>query len=131
MSSPFAQFPNAVLFFEVASLVATTTDRMGNPIPITDTLTYKALLRRDLRRNLEPLPGLDQDQMLLKGWLVDPLTYPPGVGAGTVARCDLTESPGQTITGELTILDGLQNPFVMGVNISFLTTVRGMFRPAR
>lgn len=112
-------------------MVATTTDGQGNPIPVTETLEYKALLRRDLRRTLEPLPGLDQDQMLLKGWLVAPLTYPSGVGAGTVARCELTEHPGQTTTGELTILDGLQNPFVMGVNIPFLTTIRGIFRPSR
>ena len=104
---------------------------MGNIIPIMTNVDYQALLRRDLRKNLEPLPGLDQDQMLLKGWLINPLEYPPGVGAGTVVSCALTETPGLTTTGLFTILDGLQNPFVMGVGIQFLTTIRGVFRPAR
>ena len=130
MSSPFTPFSNALLTFTVPG-VGSTTDAMGNPVPVSTTVVYKALLRPDLRKNLEPLPGLDQDQLLLRGWLVDPLTLPDGVGAGTVVTCALTEAPGTTTTGEFTILNVLQNPFVMGVGINFLSGVRGIFRPAR
>ena len=130
MSSPFSNYANTVLTFQLPTGLMTADDN-GNPIPQVEAVEVTALLQRDLRRDPQGLPGIDQDRSLLKGWLVNPLMLPPGVAAGVIADCAITESPEQTNVGKFEILDALQNPFVMGVGIRFLTRVRGIFRPGR
>jgi len=108
-----------------------TTDENGNPIPQVESVVVNAMLREDLRRNPENLPGLDQDQQLLKGFLTKPTDLPTGVAAGVVADCALTEAPGRVTTGKFEILYSTQNPFIMAAGVPFLTKIRGIFRPAR
>ena len=108
-----------------------TEDDYGNPIPQTEIATVEAILIQDLRRDPQALPGLDQDQQLMKGYLVKPTALPLGVRAGAIAQCALTESPGVIAEGKFEIVRAIQNPYIMAAGVPFLTRIGGVFRPAR
>ena len=62
----------------------TTTDEYGNPVPEVTTGTLAALLAPDRQAQLHRLEGADAQLVMMRGELLDPLTFPTGVGVGSV-----------------------------------------------
>ena len=78
-----APFTKYTLTYTVQG-AADTVDEFGNPTFTTTTGTVSAFLSPDKTTALQRLPGADVNAVQVKGELDDPLTFPAGVGVGSV-----------------------------------------------
>jgi hypothetical protein len=126
MSSPFAFASNAELTFKVPT-ATTTVDEWGNTIPVTTDIQIICLLKPETPE-AETIEGIDRNSTVMEGFLVDPLTLPEGIKPLTVAIAKIKVSEGIIRTGEFTLLDTIQNPFVMSAKVDLVNRIRGIFK---
>ena len=79
-----APFTKYTLTYTVQSTTPGAVDEFGNPTFTTTTGTLSAFLSPDKSAALQRLPGADVNAVQVKGELDDPLTFPAGVGVGSV-----------------------------------------------
>jgi hypothetical protein len=79
-----APFTKTTLSYTVQGTTPGAVDEYGNPTFTTTTGTVSAFVSPDKRSALERLPGADVNATTLKGELDDPLTFPAGVGVGSI-----------------------------------------------
>ena len=80
-SAPFTKY---TLTYTVQRTTPGAVDEFGNPTFTTTTGTLVAFLSPDKSAALQRLPGADVNAVQVKGELDDPLTFPAGVGVGSV-----------------------------------------------
>lgn len=78
-----APFTKTTLTYTVQG-VAGPVDEFGNPTFTTTTGTVVAFVTPDKSAALQRLPGSDVNATTMRGELDDPLTFPAGVGVGSV-----------------------------------------------
>ena len=78
-----APFVKTTLTYSVQG-AATGVDAFGNPVFGTTTGTLSAFVAPSKSAALQRLPGADVNQVAVVGELDDPLTFPAGVGVGSV-----------------------------------------------
>lgn len=78
-----APFQKTTLTYSIQGAV-TGTDQFGNPVFGTTTGTLSVFLAPSKSAALQRLPGADVNQVAVVGELDDPLTFPAGVGVGSV-----------------------------------------------
>ncbi|MEW5857380.1 MAG: hypothetical protein AB1861_08365 [Cyanobacteriota bacterium] len=78
--SPFRRYANATLFIEVASDRTKTDEETGNEIPVSDRLSFRALLEQDTEAkddtNTTYLAGANVSEIYFTGYLVEPMEFP-------------------------------------------------------
>jgi hypothetical protein len=79
-----APFTKYTLGYTVQSTTAGAVDEFGNPTFGTTSGTLVAFLAPDKAAALQRLEGADVNAITVKGELDDPLTFPTGVGVGSV-----------------------------------------------
>ena len=126
MSSPFSFASNAVLIFSVPS-TTTTEDEWGNIIPDRTDISIICLLKPTTPK-AESVEGIDQNSTYLEGFLVDPLELPTSIRPMTKAIATITVATGVTKEGEFTLLETIQNPFVMSARVNLVNRIRGIFK---
>lgn len=79
-----APFQHTTLTFSAPGTTPGPPDEWGNPTwsPITGTL--RAIVAPDRAAQLRRLEGADQTLVMVKGELIEPLTFPANVGIGSV-----------------------------------------------
>ena len=66
---------------------STSTDAYGNPVPGTTSGTVKVLFAPYKFDQLRPQPGADPKVIGGRGELVNPLSFPAGIGVGSELLC--------------------------------------------
>lgn len=97
MTSPFSDFVNATLHFQVAT-GSFTRDDVGNPVDVVQEETVTAMLKKlsaFSASQVNRLPGVDDTALLLEGYCVEPMILPDQVLAETVARATWSGLPGK------------------------------------
>lgn len=79
-----APFTKTTLTYTVQTVTPGAADAFGNPTFTTTTGTLSAFLSPNKTAALQRLPGSDVNMVPVKGELDDPLTFPAGVGVGSV-----------------------------------------------
>lgn len=107
MTSPFADFVNAILTFKVPS--TTAVNSLGNPEGAVTEFVVKAMLKRNANRQPTNIlsPGSDVDLVLLRGRCVDPIALPLAIVAESVAIAEIDD-----MVGEFTLSAIVQSPSV-------------------
>ena len=131
MSSPFESAQNATLFFEIPT-AELESDRWGNPVPRSEPLVCKALLKRKkqplkLSPLTEPMPGADWREGEFEGYLIDPLELPASIPDGAKAKATIRLSANLEVTGTFKLHFVVQNPFLIAAGITDLTPISGTF----
>lgn len=104
MTSPFADYANATLVFEVATGAFTTDNFTGNRKLTRTALTVTAILTEKRMPNLERAPGVDQQAIYLEGYAIEvsplapdanPSLLPAEIRPNTWAACTWAGVTGQ------------------------------------
>lgn len=104
-----APFTHTVLSYKVQSDTPTGHDPVtGNPIFGTTTKDVKALVAPFKSTQLQRAPGADPKMLLMKGELLEPLTFPDGKGIGS--SFDMTYS-GKA--GKLMVTNVIENDLLV------------------
>jgi len=126
MSSPFAFASNAVLTFSVPT-DTTTEDEWENVVCDRTDVSIICILKPTTPK-AESVEGVDQNSTYVEGFLVDPLELPISIKPLTKAIALITTATGVTTTGEFTLLETIQNPFVMSAKVDLVNRIRGIFK---
>lgn len=127
MVSPFSTFANATLTFEVVAVTG-TVDEFGNKEFAPTALTFRAMLSpvKDTAQ-VNYYVGDDDVSELMSGYLVEPTLFPDTIASPTEGIAEVKTQVGVIKTGTFKLLPMSQSPYLMGVNIDFLTKIQGVF----
>jgi hypothetical protein len=114
-----APFTKTTLTYSVQG-VAGAPDAFGNPTFVTTTGTLVAFVSPSKTAALQRLPGADVNAVPMRGELDDPLTFPAGVGVGSVLTLTYAGKP-STLTLTLVMPNDL-------VGVAFGTYFQGDLR---
>ena len=124
--SPFYNFRNTVMTFEVEDKTSDTKDSAGNITPKTVRVTIEAFLKPVKRSNVlnyRDYVNLGVSEQFLEGYIVDPMDgYPDGINN----LCKTVYAKYRDQLGEFTIMIGLQNS--VGADKFTGHPVKGMFK---
>jgi len=128
MLSPFSSFANAILMFQVPNGMV-SINSVGNTVVETLPQTFTAMLSpvRDTAE-INYYLGDDDISELLRGYLVNPLSFPTGLTAPIEGGAVVQVAIGVPKTGSFKLLPKVQSPYLVGLGISFLTSIYGVFR---
>lgn len=128
MSSPFTPFANAVLTFNVPT-GNVTINLVGNRVVETSPLQFTAMLKpvKDAAE-VSFYVGDDDVSELMKGYLVEPLVFPPNLTAPIEGKAEVKTAIGVSKSGTFKLLPLTQSPYLTGLGIDFLTKITGVFR---
>lgn len=128
MSSPFTPFANAVLTFNLPT-GEVSVNSVGNTVVVTTPLEFAAMLSpvRDTAE-VNFYVGDDDVSELMKGYLVEPLSFPATLTAPIEGIAQVKTAIGITKTGTFKLLPVTQSPYLTGLKIEFLNKIRGVFR---
>lgn len=128
MVSPFAAFANATLTFNLPTGAA-TQNLMGNRVVQTSPKLFKAMLSpvRDTGE-VNFYIGDDDVSELMKGYLVEPLSFPATLTAPIEGGATVETIIGTFKTGTFKLLPRSQSPYLTGLKIDFLTSIFGVFK---
>jgi hypothetical protein len=137
MPSPFSGSENAVLTFQIPVAGSATTNAVGNrKASEKESVIIKALLKQDndpssvntYAKEMQQLAGADGFAVLLKGYLVEPTTYPNSIKFLSECDAEVTFGIGKVEKGRFKLLPEVQSPFLVSANIDIVTKIRGIFR---
>lgn len=128
MSSPFKSFENAVLIFQVPT-GNVTTNSVGNRVVETGPVELKAMLKpvKDAAE-VQFYVGDDETSELMSGYLTEPTVLPASVHPPIEGTCEVKTAIGVTRTGHFKLLPHTNNPYLVSLNIAFLSKIIGIFR---
>ena len=128
MVSPFSTFANATITFNLPTGVV-TTNSVGNKVVQTSPLAFTAMLKpvRDTGE-VNHYIGDDDVSELMKGYLIEPKSFPPTLTAPIEGSATVKTAIGVTKTGTFKLLPRSQSPYLTGLNIEFLTSIFGVFK---
>ena len=145
MASPFAPYANATLTFPVNNGSSVLNDD-GNVVQGTTNVTMEVILKlHNNSRNttltyaaeIQKYAGTDSEALLLSGFLVDPMVWPPEVpnlGEGAITmRTSLATAVSGVIqnrveSGLFKLLPVYQTPYVSALKIDLITPIIGIWR---
>lgn len=118
MSSPFEDFANAIIVFEVASS-SISSDSFGFPVFPKTSLTCSVHLKskKDIS---EARQGSDKFTSEVEGYWVDPIAR-PSVPANTKGRINVGG-----MIGTITLMPSVPNPFIAKLEIEGLDPLKGV-----
>lgn len=131
MGSPFEAYKNATLVFETENYTGNSFDNVGNPITVVEELTIECLLVPSMSRTQQEIKlqeGLDYNEILMEGYLVNPRNLPESIRAPALAKATIKTGIGRTETGIFTLDPVIQDPFLVALNIDFVNKISGLFR---
>jgi len=125
MKSPFNGFANATLFLPSLSGDFVTDPETGNKSLVETLIEYKViLLIKDKGINVY-LDGVNRKETRLRGYLVDPLTFPTGFSLPTTVRCEFDDIDNRKTIGTLE-MNIVFDPFKVGAIAG--QSIEGVFR---
>ncbi|MBW4598912.1 MAG: hypothetical protein KME29_04690 [Calothrix sp. FI2-JRJ7] len=135
MTSPFVDFKNAALVFNVPD-GSYTVNSAGNRVANSRALKIEALLKLskdkgDLTKyskDVEAYAGADGYAFLLEGYLVEPLTYPSEINFLMEGDAEITLTIGQPKIGRFKLLPLIDSPYLIGAGVEIVTAIKGIFR---
>ncbi len=128
MISPFKQFENAKLTFQIPT-GKVVVNRVGNRVQEVGPVEVRAMLKPSKNAvQINYYVGDDQTLELLTGYLTEPLTMPRYLHPPVDGEAEIKTAIGITRKGTFKLLPNTQSPYIMGVDIPFLTKITGVFR---
>lgn len=120
-TSPFAKFANTQLIFSIAT-DRIVLDEYDNPTQTTERFIVTAILKPQ-SSNLKPQAGVDDNQSVFSGYLVEPLQLPKAIAPNSKAEIILGGR-----MGEFTLQPTIPNPYLAAAKITMLTEIKGVVR---
>jgi hypothetical protein len=140
VTSPFSQFANSEITFQVADSSSYSINAVGNAIASTRELTITALLKESQNfgtlnqyaSEIQKLGGVEGRVSLLKGYLVEPTTYPVQLqfmmeGLAKIKGI-LRQAGSDEVIGKFKLLPIIQSPYLVATTIDIVTPIQGIFR---
>lgn len=130
MASPFADYANAQLRFQVSS-GALAPDSKGNMRPSKAVIEVTALLQQKRDPNREPRPGVDESAIWVEGYITQIGADPEGslVLPSVVTPDSLCAAAWQGRVGKFQMEFTARNPYLAAIEIDLVERIRGYFVP--
>lgn len=131
MSSPFEAYKNATLVFTTESYTGNTFNNVGNPVPVVEEVTVECLLVPSTSRTQQEIKlqeGLDYNEILMEGYLVNPRNLPENIRAPMIAKAIIKTGINRAETGIFTLDPVIQDPFLVALKIDLVNKITGLFR---
>lgn len=127
--SPFADFANAVLRFEVASGTL-TPDSRGNLRPGKAIVEISAMLQQKRDPNRSNDPGVDSSKILVEGYITAIVGQESLVLPSVVTPDSPCQATWQGRNGQFYMEFAARNPYLAALAIDLVEKVRGYFQPS-
>lgn len=132
MRSPFLDFENATLVFEVPGGTP-TINAVGNLVSSTTSVTLRALLNPTRPTSAEQVEinnyaGADGQATMMAGYLIDPSDLPLSLATPCEGTAKILIASSNIVQGKFKLLPIIQSPYIIGLKISQLTKIRGFFK---
>ena len=127
-SSPFLPYANATIEIPKVS-VGEGSDRYGNRVVITETISYQCILYETKSDIIETtnLPGVNSHFIFLSGYLIDPYFLPTNIDFPCDCEAEVTIIPGDVRHGKMRVAPVFSDPFLSQAGYKYLNRVKGWF----
>lgn len=129
--SPFANYANATLTFEIGDGQYSIDPVTLNPVEGKNEVVVKAILEATGGTVKEETKGIQEAWEVMKGYLVEPVNLSAVFAFNLVATADIEIAPGVIAHGTFKLMPVVNNPYVMGAGVDIITEVKGLFRRQR
>lgn len=113
MISPFVGFNNAILKIPDGLGTFGVNPDTGNYEQVNTYINYKAILMIRNPVNFERTEGVDSTEQLIRGYLIDPMFFPPHFALPAIIDCEFTSTDSRISKGQLE-LEIVLDPFKVG-----------------
>lgn len=113
MTSPFVGFNNAILKIPDGEGVLSVNPETGNYEQQNSFITYQAILMLKRLPFLIRNDGVDNTTIDVRGYLVEPMVFPPGFCLPAKVQCDFIDIDNRLTSGILE-LNIIPDPFKVG-----------------
>jgi hypothetical protein len=130
VASPFADYANALLTFQVSSGTL-APDSKGNMRPGKATIQVTALLQQKRDPNREPRPGVDESSIWVEGYITQVGADPEGslVLPSVVTPDSPCAATWQGRAGRFQMEFTARNPYLAALEVDAVEKIRGYFVP--
>lgn len=126
--SPFHDYANALIKVP-ESFVEEGTDNYGNQLISQKYIEYQCILEPAKADTVatQYLPGKNTNSIYLKGYLVNPLSFPASISFPCDCPMEMKMGPGYVQEGKIRLIYPVSNPYILGENIDIINQVVGWF----
>lgn len=126
--SPFHDYANALIKVP-ESVVGQGTDNYGNQLISQNLTEYQCILEATKADTVatQYMPGKNSNSIYLKGYLINPLSFPPTISFPCDCLMEYKMGPGYVQEGKIRLIYPVANPYILGEKIDIINQVTGWF----